>query len=335
MWACVLPSEPGRRWNSVRGVPVAWIMRAIVLNEFGHADVLSVAEAPEPLVGPDTVLVRARAASVNPVDFKIREGYLADALPHHFPLIPGWDVSGVVERVGPAVTEYAPGDEVIGYVRTDHVQHGTYAELVAAPVRTLAAKPASLDFAEAASLPLAGLTALQTLRAVHVGPGDVVVVHAAAGGVGHLAVQVARALGASRVIGTASEPNHDFVRSLGAEAVSYGDGLERRVAELVGGDGRVDAAVDFVGGDALATSTRMVRHPARQASVVEMAVADRGGSYVFVRPDATDLAWLAATVNVGKLRPVVTRRFPLPEAADAHRASESGHVHGKIAITVA
>lgn len=309
-------------------------MKAIAYDEFGSADVLTLRELPDPPAGPDSVLIRVKAAAVNPVDWKIREGYLSGAFPHHFPLIPGWDVAGVVEQAGPAVLGYARGDEVIGYVREDHVQFGTYAGLVAAPVRTLARKPASLDFAEAASLPLAGLTALQALRAVHAGPGDTVVVHAASGGVGHLAVQVARALGASRVIGTASEANHGFLRTLGAEPVSYGDGLARRVADLAGGDGHVDVAADFAGGDALAVSPELVRHPARHVSVVDTAVARQGGRYVFVRPDHDDLTWLGELADTGRLRVEVSQRFGLGEAADAQRASESGHARGKIAITV-
>src|SRR5437763_11438949 len=167
-------------------------MKAVALNEYGDPDVLRYQELPDPLVGPDTVLVRARVAGVNPVDWKIRRGFLRGAIPHHTPLIPGWDVAGVVESVGPAVTEFRPGDEVLGYVRQDHVQHGAYAELVPAPLRGLAHKPASVSFEVAGSLPLVGLTALQTLNSVGTGTGDVVLVHAAAGGVGHLAVQIAR-----------------------------------------------------------------------------------------------------------------------------------------------
>lgn len=310
-------------------------MKAIAYDRFGDADVLALRELPDPLVGPDSVLVRVRAAGVNPVDWKIRRGGLSGAIPHHFPLVPGWDVAGLVDAVGPAVDGYRPGDEVIGYVRADHVQHGTYAEFVSAPERTLARKPATLDFAVAAALPLAGLTALQTLRAVHTGPGDVVVVHAAAGGVGHLAVQIARAFGASRVIGTASRSHHALLRSLGAEPVDYGPGLRDRIAALAGGDGRVDVAVDFVGGDALTVSPDLVRHPARHASVVDAAtVASQGGRYVFVRPDHTDLTWLAHLADTGRLRVEVSRRFPLSRAVDAHRASEDGHTEGKLVIVV-
>ena len=310
-------------------------MKAVALTEFGEPDVLSVHELPDPLVGPDGVLVEVRAAGVNPVDGKIRRGYLQGAFPHHTPLIPGWDVAGVVRSAGPAVTGFQPGDEVFGYVRKDHVQNGTYAELLAAPERTLAHKPKSLDFVHAAALPLAGLTALQTLRAVGVSPGDTVLVHAAAGGVGHLAVQIAQALGASRVLGTASEHNHDFLRELGAEPVTYGAGLPERVAELAGGDGKVDAVVDFVGGQALSDSPAIVRDVSRHGSVVEPpTVLGQGGKYVFVRPDPEQLTWLGELADAGRLRVEVQRTFPLDQAAEAHRLIEQGHVRGKVVLTV-
>ncbi|GDY33620.1 NADP-dependent oxidoreductase [Gandjariella thermophila] len=310
-------------------------MKGIAQNEFGSADVLSVQDLPDPLVGPDSVLIRVRAAGVNPVDYKIREGYLKGLLPHYFPIVPGWDVAGVVEATGPAAAGgLRPGDEVVAYARKDYVQHGTYAELVAVPDRGVARKPASLDFAHAAGLPLAGLTALQALRAAEVGEGATVLVHAASGGVGHLAVQIARALGAGRVIGTASEGNHDFLRSLGAEPVRYGDGLPDRLAALVGGDGRVDAALDFVGGQALEQSPELVRDPARVVSIVDPSVLARGGRYVFVRPDAAQLGWLGELADAGRLRVEVQRTFALGDAAEAHRTLEGGHVRGKLVLTV-
>jgi len=308
-------------------------MRAVALSEYGSADVMSMQELPDPLVGPDMVLVRVAAAGLNPVDYKVRQGNLRERYPHHLPLVPGWDVAGTVERVGPAVTEFAPGDDVLGYARKDHVQHGTYAELVAAPVRVLAHRPPELDAVHAGALPLAGLTALQALRAAGTGAGDTVLVHAAAGGVGHFAVQIARQLGAERVIGTASTRNHDFVRWLGAEPVTYGDGLPQRVAELLGGDGRVDVAVDLVGGDALTASPALVRDPARHVSVVDPAVLEQGGRYVFVRPDAEQLGWLTERAADGRITVEIQQTFALEQAPDAHRVLEEGHVRGKLVLT--
>ena len=312
-------------------------MKAIALDEFGGPEVLSLREVPDPVVGPDYVLVQVRAAGVNPVDFKIRRGFLRGAFPHHTPLIPGWEVAGVVAAAGPAVTRFAEGDEVYGYIRKDHVQNGGYAELVAAADRMLARKPAALSFEEAGALPLAGLTALQCLHAARTGQGDVVLVHAAAGGVGHLAVQLARQLGAARVIGTASERNHEFVRSLGAEPVSYGDGLVERVTQVAGGEGKVDVALDFVptSSEAIDASVRLVRDPARLVSIGDAArVRELGGRYVFVRADPDQLAWLAQLADAGSLRVELQRTFPLEAAGDAHRLLESGHVRGKLALTV-
>ncbi|GGL07668.1 oxidoreductase [Mangrovihabitans endophyticus] len=303
-----------------------------MLDDFGDPDVLEMREVPDPAVGPDTVLIRVRAAGINPVDWKIRAGRLRGAFPHHTPLIPGWDVAGVVEAAGPAVTRFTVGDEVMAYARKDSVQHGTYAELVGVTETAVAPKPAALTFAQAGALPLAGLTAAQALTAVDGGPGDVVLVHAAAGGVGHLAVQIARARGATRVIGTASAGNHDFLRSLGAEPVEYGADLPARLEELVGGDGRVDVALDFVGGEALQQSPRLVRNPARHVSVVDPAVKEQGGRYVFVRPHGEQLAELGELAARGRLRVEVARELPLAEAARAHRLQEEGHVRGKLAL---
>ena len=308
-------------------------MRAIAITEYGGPERLTVTELPEPPVGPDVVLVRVRAAGVNPVDWKIREGYLAGAFPAHFPLVPGWDLAGVVERVGPAVTGFAVGDEVIGYARRDHIQYGTYAELVPAPERALADKPANASWAEAGGLPLAGLTAYQALRAVRVGAGDTVLVHAAAGGVGHLAVQLARVLGADRVIGTGSDGSHDFIRSLGAEPVNYGDGLAEAVRVLAP-DG-VDAVLDLVGGAALPVSAELVTRPHRLVSVVDADQVNRlGGVYHFVRPSTPDLTTLAGLVDAGRLRVHVERTFPLAEAAEAQRVVQVGHVRGKVVLEI-
>ncbi|MFE2381431.1 NADP-dependent oxidoreductase, partial [Streptomyces misionensis] len=199
-------------------------MKAIALDTYGSPDDLRLVELPEPKVAPGEVLVRVKAAGVNPVDWKLGAGMLDAVMETRFPLISGWDVAGVVERVGFDATEFAVGDEVYGYIRKDWAQNGAYAELVSAPVRTLAKKPASLSWEEAAGVPLAGLTAYQSIERLGVDRGDVVLVHAAAGGVGSLGVQIAVARGA-RVIGTASERNHEFLRSLGAEPVTYGEGL--------------------------------------------------------------------------------------------------------------
>jgi NADPH:quinone reductase-like Zn-dependent oxidoreductase len=307
-------------------------VRAAVYDRYGDADVITVGEHDDPPVGPDTVLVRARATSVNPVDWKIRLGYLQGAYPHHLPIIPGWDVAGVVEAVGPAViTGLEVGDEVWGYVRRDDVRWGTAAELVPAPQRTVARKPAALSFAEAAAVPLAGLTAYQALtEALSVEDGERVLVHAAAGGVGQLAVQIALARGCE-VVGTASPDNHDRLRQLGVtEVIDYHEGP---VSEQLSAP--VDAVLDLVGGEALEDAPKQVTHPTRIASIVDaQTVRNLGGTYVFVRPDRAHLDVLADLADGGKLGVELAEVFALDDIAEAHRRSESGHTRGKIAVRI-
>lgn len=307
-------------------------MKAISYARYGGPEVLELGEVDDPKVGPDAVLVKVRAAAVNPVDWKCREGYLDAILPAVFPVVPGWDVSGVVVQPGPAVPEFSVGDEVIGYVRADVLSGGTFAEYVAAPVRTLARKPDSMSFEEAAGLPLAGLTALQMLhRVLGVKRGETVLVHAAAGGVGSIAVQLAVHLGA-RVIGTASERNHDFVRGLGGEPVSYGAGLAERVRELA--PGGVDAVFDSVGQDALRASVNLLAPEGRLASIADPEVVSLGGQYWFVRPDPQDLQRLSDLADQGVVTVHVSETFPLERAADAHRLNEEGRTRGKIVVRV-
>ncbi|MFL6094662.1 MAG: NADP-dependent oxidoreductase [Blastococcus sp.] len=306
-------------------------MRAAVYDRFGDESVLRIVDDhPEPPVGPDVVLVRAHAAGVNPVDIGIREGHLAGAYPHHFPITPGWDLAGVVEQVGAAVVDFARGDEVFGYVRRDDVQWGTAADLVPVPQRCLAHKPESLGFAEAGALPLAGLTAYQALTEVlDVGEGDRVLVHRASGGVGFFAVQIAVALGA-HVIGTASPKNHGFLRDAGAaEVLDYAAGpASGQLTEPV------DAVLDLVGGDVLADAPKQLREVARIASVVDPGVLELGGRYVFVRPDQHDLEELGRMADAGQLRVSIAKAFPLEQIAEAHRLVAGGHVRGKVVVTL-
>jgi NADPH:quinone reductase-like Zn-dependent oxidoreductase len=260
----------------------------------------------------------------------IRQGSLTGAYPHHFPIVPGWDVAGVVEAAGPAITAFAPGDEVFGYVRRDDVQWGTTAEFVPAPQRCLAHKPSSLSFAEAAGVPLAGMTAYQALtEALEVGEGDRVLVHRAAGGVGFFAVQVAVALGA-HVIGTASPSNHRFLLDAGAaEVLDYSAGpTSRHLAEPV------DAVLDLVGGGTLADAPQQVRDRRRITSVVDPGVTELGGRYVFVRPEHEHLEELGRMADAGQLRVPVAKAFPVAETAAAQDMVSGGHVRGKVVVTL-
>ncbi|MEE3850186.1 NADP-dependent oxidoreductase [Gordonia sp. LSe1-13] len=309
-------------------------MRAITYGRFGGPDVLQLTDLPTPKVGPDSVLVRVHAASVNPVDWKVREGYLDQVMDTVFPAVPGWDVAGVVEQVGLDTPEFQVGDEVFGYVRKDlvggEVAGGTFAELVAAPVRTLSRKPAAWSFEEAAAVPLAGLTAYQTIHRAGVRPEHTVLVHAAAGGVGSFAVQIARSMGA-RVIGTASEQNHEYLRELGAEPVTYGKGLADRVRALA--PEGVDVVLDYVGGESLDSVPDVLREGGTVASITDARARDEfGGHYVWVRPDVADLTELARLGDAGDLKPEIAEVFDLADAATAHERSQSGHVRGKIVV---
>lgn len=292
---------------------------------------MTVGEVPDPHIGPDTMLVKVVAAGINPVDYKVREGYLAGLIDTIFPAVPGWDVAGVVVRPGLDTSEFAAGDEVLAYARADVVHSGTLAELVAVPVRTAARKPAAVSFEDAAALPLTGLTALQSIRRSGLREGDTVLVHAAAGGVGAFATQLAVLAGA-RVVGTAGPANHEFLRSLGAEPVAYGEGLVA-AARAVAPDG-FDVVLDYVGGAALDVTPDLLRPGGSVVSIADgRAASEFGGQYVWVRPDRDDLAELAGLVADGRLRVHVSAVYDLEHAVDAYRALESGHTRGKIVVT--
>ncbi|MFW2513231.1 NADP-dependent oxidoreductase [Demequina sp. SO4-13] len=307
-------------------------MRAITYDQFGSADVLEMSEAPEPHIGPDAMVVEVHAVGLNPVDYKIREGYLEGLIDTHLPAIPGWDVSGVVVQPGLDTPEFAVGDEVFAYARADVVSGGTLAERVAVPVRTAAHKPKSISHAQAAAVPLAGLTALQTLRRAGVTRGTTVLIHGASGGVGTFGVQIAHHLGAD-VVGTASHGNHDYVCNLGASHLQYGDGLLERAIEAR--PHGYDAIVDFAGGESLDDTLSLLAPDGVVASIADpRAATEFGGHYIWVRPDAADLAELGRLIDEGHVRVELAGRYPLAEAGEAYRELERGHVRGKIVVTV-
>ncbi|MFJ9641949.1 NADP-dependent oxidoreductase [Streptomyces sp. NPDC101206] len=305
-------------------------MRAMAYETYGGTEVLSETRLPLPKVAPGEVLVKVRCAGVNPVDWKIMSGGLDGLMDVMFPVVPGWDVSGTVERVGIDVPEFAVGDEVMAYARKDHVHGGTFAEYVSVPVRALAPKPASLTWQEAAGLPLAGLTAYQLLTRLGTGKDDTVLIHGAAGGVGSFGVQIARALGA-RVIGTASPRNHDRLRELGGEPVEYGEGLVDRIRGLAP-DG-ITVGADFVGG-VLDVTTAVLAPDGRHASIADPSVLGAGGQWMWVRPLGSDLAELGRLADSGSLKVTVAETFPLPDLPAAFALSQQGHTAGKIVITL-
>ncbi|MGR0160882.1 NADP-dependent oxidoreductase [Paenarthrobacter nitroguajacolicus] len=305
-------------------------MKAMTYSKYGSPDVLELTERPMPKVGPGLVLVRVKASSVNPVDWKIMAGYLDSFMDLEFPAIPGWDVAGVVETVGIDAPHFKPGDEVISYGRKDYVHGGSFAEYIALPERLLARKPESLDWNESAGLPLAGLTAFQVLNRLGVRSGETVLIHGGSGGVGSLGIQLAVARGA-KVIATASEKNHDFLRSLGAEPVAYGEGLAERVKTLR--PEGVDVVADFVGGNLEATLAVLALN-GRHASIADNEVEAHGGTWMWVNPVGAELQELADLVDEHKIQVEVAQSLPLEQAADAFQLNMEGHTRGKIVVTV-
>lgn len=299
-------------------------------DQYGGPEVLSLTEQPDPKVGPGEVLIEARAASVNPVDWKLMSGGLDAMMDVRFPAVPGWDVAGVVTATGPDTPEWSVGDEVMAYVRKDYVHGGTFAELVSAPARTVGRKPAGVSWEQAASIPLAGLTALQVFDGLEVDDSTTVLIHGGGGGVGSFGIQIARALGA-RVIASASAGQHDRLRALGAEPVEYGDGLVDAVRALAP-DG-VDAVADFVGG-VLEQTTAVLADGGRHASVADPEAIDAGGRWRWVRPDAGALERLAVLVDDGALTVEIEETFALEDLAAAFARSQEGHVHGKLAVHI-
>lgn len=301
-------------------------MRAIRVDHFGAPDVLKLVETQAPQAAPGEVLVRVTAAGVNPVDWAVRSGSAGDRFGSP-PYIPGWDICGVIEAAGPGTGSFGPGDRVYGMPRFPAMA-SAYAEQVTAPAAHLAAAPARIGDTAAAGLPLAGLTALRSVDALRIGSRDVLLVHAAAGGVGSMAVQIGRARGA-RVIGTASERNHDYLRSLGAEPVAYGEGLVERVRALAP-DG-VTTVLDCVGGQ-LETTLAVLAEGGRHVSIADPSVTGHGGRWIWVRPDGAGLAELGYLADRGLLKVEVAQTFPLSEVAAAFDLSRTGGVRGKLVI---
>lgn len=314
-------------------------MKAILFDDYGDVDVLKMRVVADPQPGPGEVRIRVHAAGVNPVDFKIRKGYLKGRLPNELPIIPGWDAAGVIDVAGDGVSLVKPGDEVYAYCRKPVIQFGTYAEYVVVPESFVALKPAKASFAEAATIPLAALTAWQSLfDAAQLKAGQTVLIHAGAGGVGGFAIQLARHAGA-RVVATGSRHNHDYMRTLGAhEVIDYTEGDFREPVRLLH-PGGVDVAYDTVGGRELQARTADVVKPGGTIVSIlayedEAAIKAKGieTRYVFVSPNREQLIQLAGLFDAGQLRTRIAGQFPLAEAAEAHRRIESGHTAGKLVL---
>jgi NADPH:quinone reductase-like Zn-dependent oxidoreductase len=305
-------------------------VKAIIYRRYGGPEVLELSEVPEPKLAQNGVLIWVKAAALNPADHVLQAGLGDSIMDAWFPVIPGWDVAGVVERVGAGVTEFAAGDEVIGFVREEILRHGTYAEKISVPTSTLVRKPRNARWAQAAGLPLAGLTAYQSIvHTLKLTRGETVLIHGASGGVGSLAAQIAVQHG-GRVIGSGSTANHRYLHSMGVEPVLYGDHLVRDVRAIVP-DG-VDAIFDCVGRGVLALNPQLGRVGLRACSIADSAP---GVTTVFVRMDQADLLRLVELVEAGRLTVPVAATYPLKDAALAQLALRNGGKGpGKIVLEV-
>jgi NADPH:quinone reductase-like Zn-dependent oxidoreductase len=306
-------------------------MKAVRIHQYGGPEVLAQVEMKRPTPGPNEVLIKVQAASVNPVDWKLRAGYMKDVFPLAFPSTLGWDVSGKVEEAGADVTQFKRGDEVYALL-----EGGGYAEYAAATETVVARKPRTLDHVQAATVPVAGLTAWQGLFEVaQLSAGQKVLIHAAAGGVGNFAVQFAKAKGAY-VIGTASGKNQAFLRELGAdEAIDY---QKTRFEDVVHD---VDVVLDTIGGETQERSFKVLKKGGILVSLVQPPSQESATKYgvraLFygAHASSSNLAEIAKLIDNGKVKPVVETILPLAEARRAHELSEGGHVRGKIVLKVA
>jgi NADPH:quinone reductase-like Zn-dependent oxidoreductase len=304
--------------------------RAVKFEQYGGIDVLDVVDVPDPVPGPGQLLVRVKAAGINPGEGKIREGLLHERWPATFPSGQGSDLAGVVEQVGDQVSGFAAGDEVIGF--TD--ERASQAELVVIQAENATRRPPGVPWEVAGALFVVGTTAYAAVRAVSLSQGDTVVVSGAAGGVGSLAVQLARRAGAT-VIGLASEHNHEWLREHGVIPVSYGDGVGDRIREAT--QGKVDAFIDTVGQDYVPLALELGVKPDRIDTIANFQAGAKYG----VKTDGTGaaatadvLAQLAQLIDEGKLQMPIAHVYPLADVRAAYRELEQGHTRGKIVLSL-
>jgi NADPH:quinone reductase-like Zn-dependent oxidoreductase len=309
------------------------LMKAIRIHNYGGPEVLQYEDAPRPKPAPGDVLIRVLAASVNSDDCKVREGHLKQFVQNNLPLIPGWDVSGVVEEVGSDVSQFKKRDEVLS--KPDTSRDGAYAEYIVVRESEVALKPKSLHHVYAAAVPLAGITAWEALFDVaQLKRGQCVLIHGGSGGVGHFAVQFAKWKGAY-VIATASTKNQRLLREIGVDQpIDYTTQRFEQVAK------NVDVVLDTIGGDTQERSWKVLKQGGLLASVVQPPDAEKAkefgvrGAFVWTQPNGKELAEIAALIDSGNLKVVLDRILPLSEARRAHELSQNGHARGKIVLRV-
>ncbi|MEJ2688466.1 MAG: NADP-dependent oxidoreductase [Deltaproteobacteria bacterium] len=309
-------------------------MKAIRIHQYGGPEQLVLEEAPRPEIGDDEVLVRVWAAGVNPVDWKVRQGYLSEFLGHHLPLIPGWDFAGLVDLVGAEVRTLQPGDRVYGLA--DLSRDGSYAEYIAVKASSVAPMPASLCFEEAAAVPLTALTAWQALfDQAGLAAGQKVLVHGAAGGVGHFAVQFANWCGA-HVVGTASGRHRKFLDRIGVhEVIDYtAERFEERVRE-------VDVVLDSISGEVRERSWQVLKKGGVLVGLLppepEKGLLDKLGvrfKSFLVQPNSSQLGEITALIDSKLVKPHIFRILSLAAAAEAQREGEAGHMQGKLVLRI-
>jgi NADPH:quinone reductase-like Zn-dependent oxidoreductase len=303
-------------------------MKAVRFDEYGGVDVLEVREVEDPVAGPGRILVAVKAAGINPGEISIREGRLHERWPATFPSGEGTDLAGVVQAVGEGVTDFAVGDEVLGWTE----ERASQAELVAVPADMLVAKPAAVPWEVAGSLFVVGLAALASVQAVAPQAGETVVVSAAAGGVGSVAVQLARRTGAT-VIGLAGEHNHDWLRRHDVVPVTYGEGQADRIRDATGG--KADAFIDTFGGGYVDLAIELGVAPQRINTIIDYDAVQRLGvsaQGTHAIATAALLAELAGLVADGGLEIPIARTYPLDQVRDAFRELEQRRTHGKIVL---
>jgi NADPH:quinone reductase-like Zn-dependent oxidoreductase len=302
--------------------------RAVRFEEYGGIDVLKVVEVPRPVPGPGQVLVEVRAAGINPGEASIREGVFAKRWPATFPSGEGTDLAGVIAELGQGVAGFRVGDEVLGFTNG----RSSHAELVLVEARDLARKPGKVSWEVAGSLFVAGTTAYAAVRAVSLRPGDTVVVSGAAGGVGSLAVQLARNAGA-KVIGLASDRHHEWLARHGVTPVTYGEGVADRIRAASAG--RVDAFIDAFGAEYVELALALGVKPDRIDTIINFAAVEKYGVKAegnAAAASAEVLAELAASVADGKLEVPIARAYPLAEVQAAYRDLEQRRTLGKIVL---